>query len=152
MLPRSIHDTHEMILLIAAVYKCNCDHIVYSTDPILMQTISRDEIPFVLLHRTGFTKRFVQNVGLSMESIARQIENVRHHHVSDVIQQLLTAYNTVNKEHQADSDFVETIVTSKSVQLICHPIPSNDIITKCFLITFEENESFYNSDAVVKPQ
>ncbi len=115
-----------------------------------MQTISRDEIPFVLLHRTGFTKRFVQNVGLSMESIARQIENVRHHHVSDVIQQLLTAYNTVNKEHQADSDFVETIVTSKSVQLICHPIPSNDIITKCF--TFEENESFYNSDAVVKPQ
>ena len=82
-LPRLIHDTEGVALLVSALYKCSNGHLIYSTDPRLMKKISIPYLPFILLHRTGFTRSFITNVGslvqqgLSMNCIARHIKNVR---------------------------------------------------------------------------
>ena len=58
--PRIIHDVSNTILLVSAVYTCQNGHEVASTDPrILLQLTEEEHIPFILLHKTGFTRDFV---------------------------------------------------------------------------------------------
>ena len=66
-----------------------------------LQRLNKVQVPFILLHRTGFTRVFVQSVvslvqeGLSMEAICRHIEATRHHYVADIIHQLINDYNLI---------------------------------------------------------
>ena len=76
--PRLLHDTYSIVLLVGAIYKCTKNHTVYSTDPCYTQRIDRF-LPFVLLHRTGFTRAFIHCVnslvqeGLPIQAIARHM-------------------------------------------------------------------------------
>ena len=150
MQPRLIHDMHSIVILVGAIYRCSSDHVVYSTDANILQKLDRAHIPSILLHRTGFTRAFVQTVvnlaqeGLSMQSIKRHIEAVRHEFVVDVIQRLVSDYN-IYLGSQLTLAQIQSISSSPFVDLISHPIPTNDIISRCFIVTFEENELHYTN-------
>lgn len=140
-----------MVLLLGAVYKCShADHIVYSTDPFMLQRLNTAHIPFILLHRTGFTVGFVQCVvnlaheGLSMQSIRRHIEAIQHQYVVDIILGVVADYRICTDKELLPLQ-IQSISSSNIVDLISHPIPSNDIIGRYFTITFQENEHFYTS-------
>ena len=148
MQPRLIHDVRSIVILVGAIYRCSSNHVVYSTDASILQKIDRAHILFILLHRTGFTRGFVQCVvnlaqeGLSMQAISRHIEAIRHEFVTDVIQTLLFDYNMCSGKQLTISQ-IQSITSSTYVDLISHPIPTNDMISRCFIITFEENELHY---------
>lgn len=96
--PRLLHDTHTIVLLVGAVYKCTNSHTIFSTDPRLIQRIDKNQLPFVLLHRTGFTRMFIHSVvslaqEMSILGIARYIKNVREEYVAELALQLSKDYN-----------------------------------------------------------
>ena len=52
-----IHAFDGIVRLVSAVYDCVNGHINIAHDALILDSIpSEVEIPFVLLHRTGFTK------------------------------------------------------------------------------------------------
>lgn len=60
--PRIIHDTHNTVLIVPAVYTCDYEHTLVATDPRILKIFTFDRIPFILLHRTGFTKTFINSI------------------------------------------------------------------------------------------
>ena len=94
--PRSIHDTKSIVLLIGAIYKCSENHVVYSTDPRYLKRIDRVHLPFVLLHRTGFTRTFIHCVislaqeGLPIQAIVRHIKSIREECAAEMVINLIT--------------------------------------------------------------
>ena len=146
-LPRLIHDTEGVVLLVSALYKCSNGHLIYSTDPRLMKKISIPYLPFILLHRTGFTRSFITNVGslvqqgLSMNCIARHIKNVREQAASHIIINALRDYSLVS--HQQCTNEEMQLLASTITSTLIEPLPTNDVIARCFLIDFQMSEAFY---------
>ena len=59
--PRMLHTLDNIVLLISSVYKCDKGHECLSHDARILALFPPEiEIPFVLLHRTGFTTEFVE--------------------------------------------------------------------------------------------
>lgn len=149
--PRLLHDTHYTVLLVGAVYKCaSNNHIVFSTDARLIQKMSSVQLPFILLHRTGFTRPFIHSVvslakeGMPLQAIVRHIQTLREEFAAELLLKL-TAHLICNGKTLTQSDTL-SLTTSSAVTLITKPIPTNDIITRCVIIHFLENESFYKSE------
>ena len=123
---------------------------MYSTDARLMQKISTPYLPIVLLHRTGFTASFLKHVislvqeGLSMSSIARHIQRVREQLASETALNFISDYLLITHQQYSEEEMLvlrskfETIVSP-----LIKPFPTNDIIAKYFLISFEMAETFY---------
>ena len=83
--PRILHTVEHTVLLVSALYSCSFGHEISSTDPNFLMQISQDHIPFVLLHKTGFLKQFIQSVlslvrqGMTFSSVERFITDRREH-------------------------------------------------------------------------
>lgn len=81
--PRVIHDIDLVVLLVSCQYKCCNGHCILTTDPRILELVSVEHIPFILLHKTGFTKSFARKViglleeGMSISSIERFIKQQR---------------------------------------------------------------------------
>lgn len=58
--PRLIHDTHNVIVLVGVQYSCLNSHKLLSYDPRILCQLHGSCIPFVLTHRSGFTKEFLE--------------------------------------------------------------------------------------------
>ena len=75
--PRVIHDINSVVVLISCQYICFNNHTYLTTDPRLLQLISPECVPFVLLHKTGFLKSFINHIiglvneGLSISAVER---------------------------------------------------------------------------------
>ena len=116
--PRLIHDTKSIVLLVGAIYKCSNNHTVYSTDPRYLKKI----LPFVLLHRTGFTRTFIHSAislaqeGLSMLAIARHICAVRKEYVSDRLLNVLYAY----AGEQLTEEKIQSLAMSNNTTCLIH--------------------------------
>ena len=65
--PRLLHASAHTVFLVGAVYVCEYGHQILSTDPRILMLIPDHLIPFVLLHRTGFLKDFLQTVILLVQ-------------------------------------------------------------------------------------
>ena len=132
---QGLFTTKSIVLLVGAIYKCSNNHTVYSTDPRYLKKIDRI-LPFVLLHRTGFTRTFIHSAislaqeGLSMLAIARHICAVRKEYVSD---RLLYAY----AGEQLTEEKIQSLAMSNNTTCLIHPI------ARCFIVNFLENEHFY---------
>ena len=140
--PRSIHDTESTVLLVGAIYKYTKNHIVYSTDPRFLQ---RMEKSFTLLHRSGFTRTFIHSVtslvqeGLAMQAIMRHIQKTRKAFATDVVINVLTSYMQLTGKEITEVQ-KSSLLTYTSTKLFVEPIPTNDAIARCFILTFQENE------------
>ena len=60
--PRVLHDIDSVVILVACQYRCTNDHTFLTTDPRVLELISTENIPFILLHRSGFMKSFCRKV------------------------------------------------------------------------------------------
>ena len=107
--------------------------------------ISQDHIPFVLLHKTGFLKQFIQSVlslvqqGMTFSSVERFITDRREHFSNQIVMQI---------EGSLQGCFFSNtplpIAPTSALALIGKPIPSNDILCKCFVVDFLLNRESYN--------
>ena len=75
--PHLLHDVDCMIILISCQYVCPNNHTYPTTDPRVLELINCDDIPFVLLHKSGFLKSFVHRVfseGMTIAAVERFIK------------------------------------------------------------------------------
>ena len=82
--PRVLHDIDDIVLLVSAVYVCEEQHRMIAHDQRIMNQLPDNIVfPFVLLHQTGFTMRFVELVqslwqsGMNFHSLEGVISNMR---------------------------------------------------------------------------
>lgn len=74
---------------------CN-NHVYLTTDPRLLQSIKPQYIPFILLHKSGFLKSFVNHViglireGLCITAVERFIQSQRRATVASLSTQILS--------------------------------------------------------------
>lgn len=136
--PRILHTFEHTVLLVSAVFLCSFGHEVCSTDPRLLEQFCPAHIPFVLLHRTGFVKQFFQSTmsliqhGMTFASVERFISDRRHQFTMQITNQI---------EELIPSD---SFLHNQIAELITKPIPSNDVLCKCFVVEFLLNREGYN--------
>lgn len=149
--PRLLQGTHYTILLVGAIYSCSTStHTVHSTDPRLLNSLGTHNLPFFLLHRSGFTREFVNCVvclakeGLPITAIARHMQNMREEFAAEIISTLLQWYKChFGKEFTQEE--VTKFTTSDCINSILKPFPTNDLIARCFIVHFQQNECTYLS-------
>ena len=152
--PRILHSTDNIVILVAAQYCCEHGHVTCCTDPRLSHDINDHLIPFVLLHRTGFTTDFVHTVielmheGLTARGIERFIEGRRRQFASTLMMQIISALSTPEDLRR---DTIESLEKSDQIRCMQSPIPSNDVIRKCVLVDFMQLKDYYNSEMYYLP-
>ena len=141
--PCILYDITHTVLLVSAVYMCDNGHEVPSTDPNIFQMIYPEtHLPFVLLHRTGFTRGFLHIViqlfvqGLPLSAIESFVSECRLNHCQS---KLLCLKNELELCGHASNVTLEC----KAINLLRLPSPSNDILTKCFLTHFQQCKTAY---------
>ena len=141
--PRILHDITHAVLLVSAVYMCDNGHEVPSTDPNILQMIYPEtHLPFVLLHRTGFTRGFLHIViqlfvqGLPLSVIESFVSECRLNHCQS---KLLCLKNELELCGYTSNVTLEC----KAINLLHLPSPSNDILNKCFLTHFQQCKTAY---------
>ena len=135
--PRVLHDMHNIVLLVSAVYRCDNGHKLLAHDESVLKCFPTHRvIPFVLLSRTGFTMDLVNTCtslcthGMNFYKIETFVAERR--------------LDTLSKQHDMH------IMAHASSGEICHfqtlptpSCPSNDIIAKMVLAKFLNDEKIY---------
>ena len=67
-MPRRLYCIDHPILMVSCLYACSNDHRFLSHDQRVVDSCSADNVPFVLLHKLGFTKKFLHFVVLHITS------------------------------------------------------------------------------------
>ena len=125
-------------VLVSSVYVCSNRHTYVTTDPRVLKLISPECIPFILLHKTGFLKNFVDKViglvkeGMCISAIERFIASQRKITETSLFSQLSAL------------SFPSLAECNHILSLVINPRPSNDILNKCFLAEFFLSEGKYN--------
>ena len=147
--PRIVHDLHNVVLLVGALYTCIHKHQILSTDPRILKIIKDEHIPFVLLHRTGFTNNFIQTIiqvvceGLSFHCTEHFVSSTRQ---ESAAVRLIQARDDLQHISSLDSTTFN-LMESMPMKL---PLPSNDILRKCFLVQFAQNQHLYTTSMAKK--
>ena len=137
--PRQLHDLDRIVLLVSVIYVCDANHRTLAHDEsILKRFPTQNVIPFVLFHRTGFTRELASmcftliSRGMSIIEVETLIIQTRWE--THEREQGLRSLHTPEAVHEPfmDSDLSKT--------------PSNNVITKCFLATFLLQEQVYTRE------
>ena len=134
------------MLLVAAMYSCSFGHDVSSTDPQILSKLYQDSVPFILLHKTGFLKEFVNSAlelvvqGMTFAGLEKFVQKRRQQYVTCLVlqihQQLL--------QQNVSLDVMACLQYDTAVKRISEPMPSNNILQQCFVFHFLENKDMYN--------
>ena len=142
--PRVLHSIGRLVLLVSAVYACDNNHRVLAHDKTTLQCFPVQHlIPFVLLHRTGFTRDLVD----TCMAFIRQGVNFYK------METLITERRWETFAKQQDMLLLHQRLTSKadiqleSVSEFCDSqlarFPSNNVLSQCFLAGFLRDEHLY---------
>lgn len=152
--PRVLHGVDRIVLLVSAVYACKSNHRVLAHDESVLQYFPNQcLLPFVLLHRTGFTKELVDTCmalvrrGInfySMEAfiLERRWETFAQLSDKNVYQHCLESVNTyqvVASDSGVDDKFCGNELAKT---------PSDNVLIKCFLAGFLRDEHLYLREMV----
>ena len=145
--PRILHGLDNIVVLVSAVYVCGNRHKILAHDPAILELFPSNSIPFILLHKTGFTKELVDT------SIALCKRGINFYRLESLIlerrwevyaqQQRLHASLSGLQSPDTCSDAFLTSIISKS--------PSNDILSKMFLTQFLKDEKIYLQEILKIP-
>jgi len=149
--PRILHSFDHLVLLVSRVYQCIISkQTLLAHDERLLQTLAKSiNVPFVLLHKTGFTKEFINKVvalcnnGLNffkIESMSIEEHWNYHSNLEQKFWQKLKEYKSRHPMEDLQTNSFPTF-TIDGGQL--YSIPSNDAIAQCFLKDFMEKERNY---------
>lgn len=90
--PRVLHSFKYQVLLISKIYHCHDNRILLSHDERIIELLPKSiQIPFILLHKTGYTTEFVDSIlslcknGFNFYKIESMVIEARwnHHCVSE---------------------------------------------------------------------
>lgn len=130
----------------SAVYECEDGHKMLAHDERILHSLSCNAmVPFVLLHKTGFTTNFVNycaslcQSGMNFHSLESVIVHRRwqHHLRKEQMYNFCMKHNSVG----INDHFFPTFQEFGQKYL-----PSDDTISKCFLSKFIEDECAYISE------
>ena len=119
---------------------CTENHTVYSTDPRFLEKMET-----ALPHRTGFTRGFIHCVtglvqeGLPTQAIVRHIRNTREAFTSTKVMRVRTNYMQWSG-HEMTDEQTSSLIAATTTKALIEPLPTNDAIARCFILTFQENE------------
>lgn len=137
-MPRTIYGLHSPVLLISAVIVCDSGHRTLSHDERVLQLIPAGTlIPFILLHRTGLTLECAETImtlcsqGINFYSIETILCN---QYWDEHSKHALVYYDSIKSSKISDSP--------PFPQFEFHS-PSNDLMRKCFITHFLNNEDMY---------
>lgn len=144
--PRVLHDIDYTILLVSAVWLCDNGHSISSIDERVLSAIYEKHgfQPFILLHKTGFTTNFIMTVveligeGISFSGVERIVCRKRRQYTATLSQMVL-------KVSASGAYSFATLMKAEPIQLIEHPLPSNDVFHKCFVVHFMKHKNAYNA-------
>ena len=138
--PRIIHGVDATVILVSAVYACENRHKIIAHDEVVLQLFPvRSIIPFLLSHCTGFTRDLGQMItGLckrginfyAMESYILERRWETHARQLD----LHALHQKMMQQTQTKTEFLQSTLSKA---------PSNDMLSKCFLSGFLEQEKMY---------
>ncbi len=137
--PRMLHTFDNIVLLVSCVYKCNQGHECFSSDARILALIPcQVELPFLLLHRTGFTTEFLEmcnsfiGTGMNFYNMESLIIERRWRVYARNLNRLNLHTSTA---HPCTLNGFQSSHLSNS--------PSNSLLAKCFLAKFTSQESVY---------
>ena len=140
--PRIIQALSCNIILVSCTYHCSAGHEVLSTDPAILEAIQeREVIPFILLHKTGFTRELVClalgmfREGMNFKTIERVLKRSRHESLASYC--LMLKQRNVSCNDSSVSDVLST--------MFGHP-PSDDIVRIIAIADFLEKKLMYEKE------
>ena len=139
--PRLLHSIESTVVLISARYVCPNSHQFFTTDPRVLELITSEQIPFILFHKNGFLRSFVDIViglieeGLSVSAVERFVSKQRK------LASLRRSDQVINTLSLNELDLSQIIPSL----LLETPYPSNDMICKCFLAEYMLNRKMYTN-------
>ena len=145
--PRTLHDMHNVVLLVSAVHTCDSSHKLLAHDESVLQCFPTCRmIPFILLLKTGFTSDLVDTCtslcvhGMNFYKIETFIQERR----SDV-------YARQQELHQLQHTLVGDREICKFENSGVLKSPSNDLIAKVILAKFIKDENLYLTEITQIP-
>lgn len=144
--PRILYCCEGSTLLVSRMYTCKKGHKIISHDPRVIENIpSTFEVPFFLLHRTGFTRELANWVhscvfaGMTFHEI-EEVLNQRHR---DMYEERKNKYNAevkayLEKNLDSNPQKIDEFPAFKTSQ-----VPSLETIMSSIVHMFEGNERFY---------
>jgi len=132
--PRMIHGVNDVVYLVSAVYTCDNRHKILAHDESILKLLPQTLIPFMLSHKTGFTKDLYDmctsfcRKGInfySMESLLLEKRWEQYVRKQDLLSIPVD---------QDDTDFLKSSMANS---------PSNNMLAKCFLTGFLWHENIY---------
>lgn len=147
--PRLIHDVEDFVLLVSAVYACEEGHKILAHDERILRMLPcKSMIPFILLHKIGFTTNFVNfcgslcQSGMNFRSLESVIIHIRwQYHLSR--EQLYLCYVKHSSIASTNEECIRNFPSFQDFGM--KYLPSDDIICKCFLSNFIEEECAFIS-------
>lgn len=138
--PRIVHNLETVVILVPAVYACVHEHTMVATDPRILKMLEFEQLPFILLYRTGFTKAFINSViqlvkrGMTIVQLEKYIMDCRREYIAGLYMRLQLVLDEISSLN----------LDSVPFRLLQLPYPSNNVICKCFIAHFQEFEHTYN--------
>ena len=139
--PRVIQSMDNIVYLVSAVYVCCNNHRLLAHDPIIQKCFPiQTVIPFVLLHKTGFTRDFagmcvslVRN-GMNFYAIESLVIERRMEIYATGISHFRLNKQFKNYQAEGEERFSDSLLSK---------CPSNSVIATLFVALFLDNESRY---------
>ena len=138
--------------MVSRVYVCADNKALFAHDERLLKILpSNCHIPFILLHKTGYTKQFVEEIlalcrsGITFYKIESMIIEARCNYYSCIEQKFWqdTLNYKVSHGGTLNTASFPPFTLDKGV---LNQIPSNDAIVQCFLRDFLAKEQYYISE------
>ena len=126
-----IHDMDSIVMLIGITYRCCNGHKVLSYDPIIQALFEDDNvIPFVLSHKSGFTKQIMRT---TLGLIEQGIDFTK---VTSLIRNCRTSHICILQKQQTKVSLLLSEKLMEEVKSIIKTSPSRFILTSAFLQQF----------------
>ena len=130
--PRKLYGIESTVLLLSRMYRCSmCKTSFLAHDARILCQGHPQSVPFVLLHKSGFTRALVDMI----HGLVRQ-------GMSFYAMETLLAENYWTRYCSRQVALVSSMAPNFNPDTA--DLVSNDLIEKCFLSTFRQEESRYN--------
>ena len=127
---------------LSSVYACKNEHRTVGHDAVILKELKSEAlIPFLLLHKSGSTRRLYRLMKVQTASGMAYVE------VESLTRQMWYSYHTALKHSQQNISAKENPLHSFSnaVQGISSLYPNRKLIRQCFVHYYFTNENLYNA-------
>ena len=146
--PRLLHCIEDIVYLISVTYVCDNRHKLLSHDEVVLSLLPKEVIPFILSYQTGVTKQLFDmctslcRKGMTFFDIESFILERRWECYINK-QNILKATKKTLLSNDDDSTNEDSSIKSNFWKSPTSNAPSNNILAKCFLAGFLQNEQLY---------